>query len=72
MLCHYVNMPMHFNMVFKTVKRGSFLMKNGDVLLIFAQNINCGYSFNNLCLRAKIREIMYMFLYTQVLLYILK
>ena len=38
-------------------------MKNSDVFLIFAQNIDCGYmvltSTHNLCFRAKIRNNVY-------------
>ena len=45
-------------------------MKNCDIFLIFAQNIDCGYSlepprrggsneYHNLCFQSEIRKIMY-------------
>ena len=47
--------------IFFSTKNGKFHQKNVDIFLIFAQNINCGYSLvtsaHNLCFGAKIRKI---------------
>ena len=51
-------------------KQGKFSDKNSDIFLIFAQNIDCGFSLepphpavltstHNLCIVSKIRKIMY-------------
>ena len=41
-------------------KNDNFQVNYFDIFLIFAQNIDCGYtSTHNLCLRAKIRKKMY-------------
>ena len=76
-LDHYANMPMQYIPVFHyfvynklqyftAVKNDNFLLKNCDIFLIFAQNIDYGYtleppeavltSTHNLCFRAKIRK----------------
>ena len=41
---HYENMPMQYKEIFKVVKNENFPLKNFDIFLIFAQNIDCGYS----------------------------
>ena len=63
---HYENMPMLYTTIFHGCKKDNFQMKNCDVFLIFAQNIDCGYtleppltSTHNLCFRAKIRKNEY-------------
>ena len=63
-MCHYENTPMQYAVIFKGCKNGNFQMKNCDIFLIFAQNIDSGYtleqavltSTHNLCFRAKIRK----------------
>ena len=72
-------MPMQYTEIFCALKIGNFQLKNFDSFLIFAQNIDCGYtleppheavltSTHNLCFGAKIRKICIP-LYTPVLLY---
>ena len=65
---HYENMPMlyMYTGIFQGCKNDNFQVKNCDVFLIFAQNIECGYtleppltSTHNLCFRAKIRKNVY-------------
>ena len=41
---HYENLPMQYKEIFKVVKNENFLLKNFDIFLIFAQNIDCGYT----------------------------
>ena len=41
---HYANMPMLYITIFRGCKNDNFQMKNCDILLIFAQNIDCGYT----------------------------
>ena len=41
---HYENMPMQYTVIFKVVKKENFQWKFFDIFLIFAQNIDCGYS----------------------------
>ena len=41
---HYENMPMLYTEIFKVVKNENFQWKNFDSCLIFAQNIDCGYT----------------------------
>ena len=55
---------MQYTEVFKVVKNELFQWKFLDIFLIFAQNIDCGYtlkavlrSTHNLCFGAKIRKI---------------
>ena len=43
-LRHYENMPMQYKEIFKVVKYENFPLKNIDIFLIFAQNIDCGYT----------------------------
>ena len=57
---HYKNTPMQYAAIFEGCKNGNFQMKNCDIFLIFAQNIDCRYTFvltstHKLCFRAKIR-----------------
>ena len=53
---------MQYTAIFHGCKNVHFQMKNYNVFLIFAQNIDCGYtleplmSTHNLCVRAKIRR----------------
>ena len=54
-------MPMQYKKMFKVVKNENFPLKNFDIFLIFAQNIDYGYtlgeavltSTHNLCFGAK-------------------
>ena len=41
---HYTNMPMLYSAIFHGCKNDNFQMKNFDIFLIFAQNMNCGYA----------------------------
>ena len=41
---HYENIPMQYKEIFKVVKNENFPLKNFDIFLIFAQNIDCGYT----------------------------
>ena len=41
---HYENRPMQYTEIFKVVKNENFHWKNFDIFLIFAQNIDCGYT----------------------------
>ena len=40
---HYENLPMQYTEIFLTLKIENFQLKNFDIFLIFAQNIDCGY-----------------------------
>ena len=63
-LAHAINRDF---LSFKKIE--SFQLKNFDIFLIFAQNIDCGYmSTHNLCFGAKLRKIGIP-LQTPVLLY---
>ena len=69
---------MRYTEIFSAVKIENFQVKNFDIFLIFAQNIDCGYtlepreavlmSTHNLCFGAKIRKIGIP-LHTPILLY---
>ena len=58
---------MQYTAIFHGCNNDNFQMKNCDIFLILAQNIDCGYtlteavltSTHNLCLRAKIRKNVY-------------
>ena len=80
---HYENLLMQYTDIFKVVKKEKIQLKHFDIFLIFAQNIDCGYtlepprrggaeavltSTHNLCFGAKIRKIGIP-LYNPVLLY---
>ena len=70
-LTHYENMPIMIYSNFFRSKIDNFQRKIFDIFLIFAQNIDCGYtltSTHNLCFGAKIRKIGIP-LHTPVLLY---
>ena len=41
---HYENMPMQYTEIFKAVKNENFQKKIFAIFLIFAQNIDCGYT----------------------------
>ena len=41
---HYENMPMQYTEIFKIAKNENFQQKIFDIFLIFAQNIDCGYT----------------------------
>ena len=65
-LRHYANTPMQYTAIFHGCKNVNFQMKFFNIFLIFAQNINCGYtlepaltSTHSLCFRAKLREKKY-------------
>ena len=49
-------MPMQYTAIFHGCKNDNFQMKDCDMFLIFAQNIDRGYNF---CFRAKIRKNEY-------------
>ena len=42
-------MPMQYKEIFKVVKNENFPLKNFDIILIFAQNIDCGYTLEPPC-----------------------
>ena len=60
---------MQYTAIFTEERNVNFQIKNSNIFLIFAQNIDCGYtleprgytltSTHNLCFRVKIRKIMY-------------
>ena len=61
---HYANMAVQYTAIFHGCKNDNFQMKIFDICLIFAQNIDCGYSLeptstHNLCFGAKIRKNVY-------------
>ena len=41
---HYENMPMQYAEILKVVKNENCHLKIFDIFLIFAQNIDCGYT----------------------------
>ena len=41
---HYANTPMQYTAIFHGCKKINFQMKNYIIFLIFAQNIDCGYT----------------------------
>ena len=41
---HYENTPMQYTAIFHGCKNHKFQMKSCDNFLIFAQNIDCGYT----------------------------
>ena len=44
MIGHYENMPMQHKEIFKVVKNENFKLKNFDIFLNFAENIDCEYT----------------------------
>ena len=67
---HYENTPMQYTVIFHSCKNYNFQMKNCEFVLIFAVNIDRGYtleppqwtvlmSTHNLCFRAKIKNKVY-------------
>ena len=44
---HYENKPMQYTAIFHGLKNDNFQMKNCDIFLIFAQNIDCGYTLES-------------------------
>ena len=44
LLIHYENMPIQYTVIFIAVKNENFQWKFFDIFLIFAQNIDCGYT----------------------------
>ena len=44
MINHYENLPMQYTEIFSVVKIENFQQTNFDIFLIFAQNIDCGYT----------------------------
>ena len=43
-MSHYENFPMQYTEIFEVVNNENFQQKNFDIFLIFAQNIDCGYT----------------------------
>ena len=41
---HYAIMSVQYTAIFHDYKNDNFRMKNCDIFLIFAQNIDCGYT----------------------------
>ena len=41
---YYANMPVQYTAIFHGYKNDYFQMKNCNIFLIFAQNIDCGYT----------------------------
>ena len=41
---HYANMSVQYTAIFHGCKNDNFQMKMFDIFLIFAQNIDCGYT----------------------------
>ena len=41
---HYENMSMQYTEMFNVVKNENFQLKENCIFLIFAQNIDCGYT----------------------------
>ena len=41
---HYANTPMQYTAIFHGCINDNFQMKNYDIFLLFAQNIDCGYT----------------------------
>ena len=41
---HYENLPMQYTEIFILTKNENFQEKGFDIFLIFAQNIDCGYT----------------------------
>ena len=41
---HYEDLPMQHTEIFLALKIEYFQLKNFDIFLVFAQNINCGYT----------------------------
>ena len=41
---HYANTPMQYTAIFHGCKNVNFQMKNFSIFLIFAQNVDCGYT----------------------------
>ena len=41
---HYANMSVQYTAIFHGCKNVNFQMKNYNIFLIFAQNIDCGYT----------------------------
>ena len=54
---HYANMSVQYTAIFHSCKNDNFQMKVFDIFLIFAQNIDCGYSLeppqHRLCVHVK-------------------
>ena len=46
---YFENMPMQYTEIFQVVKYDNFQLKKIDIFLIFAQNIDCGYSLEPPC-----------------------
>ena len=41
---HYENMSMQYTVIYLSFKNDNFQLKNLDIFLIFAQNIDCGFT----------------------------
>ena len=44
LLNHYENLPMQYAEIFRALKTEKIQLKMFDIFLIFAQNIDCGYT----------------------------
>ena len=44
---HNTNMPIKYTPIFHGYKNDNFQLKNCDIFLIFAQNIDCGYTLES-------------------------
>ena len=44
LIFHYENTPMQYTVIFHGRKNDNFQMKNCNIFLIFARNIDCGYT----------------------------
>ena len=44
LVSHYENLPMQYTEIFLALKIEHFQLKKNDIFLIFAQNIDCGYT----------------------------
>ena len=54
---HHSNVSVQYTTVLHGYKNDNFLMKKSDIFLIFAQNVDRGYTLEQPhCLRAKIRN----------------
>ena len=62
---HYENTPLQYTYFFFSCKNLNFHQKNFDIFLIFAQNIDCGYteavltSTHNVCFGSNMRKNIY-------------
>ena len=48
-IIHYENTSMQYTEIFSPVKIENFVRKKNDIFLVFAQNIDCGYTLEPPC-----------------------